>query len=203
MSKEDKFFEALRDFASYAGQAGSILEETAEGRMDVADGFSRTRELKRKCREALGPLTEKMYKAYKDPPLLDAARGTIERIYRMTDVLKDVLGQLDMYEAGETPEEYRLMAKLAGASLSEMEKSLAYTSDISANYMKMEARCRRIYTYEERGDECFRRIMRKLYGDNTSASELVYWKEIFSHLEEVLDACAGTVPLLQKIITRY
>lgn len=69
--------------------------------------------------------------------------------------------------------------------------------------MKMEARCRRIYTYEDRGDDCYRKVMRNLYGEETKAAELVYWKEIFNHLEEVLDAAAGAVPLLQKMITKY
>ncbi|WP_299145461.1 DUF47 domain-containing protein [uncultured Dialister sp.] len=203
MSKEDKFFEALRDFGGYAGRAGFLLEETAEGRMDISDGFKEITDVKKKCRDSFGPLTERMYKAYKDPAQLDAARGLIDRMYRMVDMEKSVLGQLDMTVAGEAPEEYALMARLVSSSFLEMKKILDYTDKISENYMKMEARCRRIYTYEDRGDDCYRKVMRNLYGEETKAAELVYWKEIFDHLEEVLDAAAGAVPLLQKIITKY
>ena len=34
MSKEDKFFESLREFAGYAAQAGAAMNDTAEGRKD-------------------------------------------------------------------------------------------------------------------------------------------------------------------------
>ena len=191
MSKEDKFFETLRDFGGYVGRAGFLLEEAAEGRMDISESFKEISDVKRKCRDSFGPLTERMYKAYKDPAQLDSVRGLVERMYRMVDMTKSVLGQLDM------------TVRLASASLLEMKKILDYTDRISENYMKMEARCRRIYTYEDRGDDCYRKVMRNLYGEKTKAAELVYWKEIFDHLEEVLDAAAGAVPLLQKMITKY
>ncbi|MEE0291908.1 MAG: DUF47 family protein [Dialister sp.] len=203
MSKEDKFFETLRDFGGYVGRVGFLLEEAAEGRMDISESFKEISDVKRKCRDSFGPLTERMYKAYKDPAQLDSVRGLVERMYRMVDMTKSVLGQLDMTVAGEAPEEFSLMVRLVSASLLEMKKILDYTDRISENYMKMEARCRRIYTYEDRGDDCYRKVMRNLYGEETKAAELVYWKEIFDHLEEVLDAAAGAVPLLQKMITKY
>ena len=196
MSKEDKFFESLRDFAGFTGRVGFLLEETAEGRMAVSESYKECSDIKMKCRESYGLLMERMYKAYKDPSQLDNARGLIERMYHIVDISKSILGQLDMAMVGETPEELTLMARLSAASLSELKKIMDYTTDVSEN-------CRRIYTFEERGDDCFRRMMKKLYGSETKAAELVYWKEIFDHLEEVLDASAGTVPLLQKIITRY
>lgn len=185
------------------GRAGFLLEEAAEGRMDISESFKEISDVKRKCRDSFGPLTERVYKAYKDPAQLDSVRGLVERMYRMVDMTKSVLGQLDMTVAGEAPEEFSLMVRLASASLLEMKKILDYTDRISENYMKMEARCRRIYTYEDRGDDCYRKVMRNLYGEETKSAELVYWKEIFDHLEEVLDAAAGAVPLLQKMITKY
>ena len=36
MSKEDKFFESLRDFAGFTGRVGFLLEETAEGKGWIA-----------------------------------------------------------------------------------------------------------------------------------------------------------------------
>lgn len=203
MSKEDKFFESLREFAGYAAQAGAAMNDTAEGRKDPSEGYREAAAMKRNCRDTFGRLTEKMYKAYKNPSELDAVRGIISKIYHSADILKDVLSHMDIVEVGEPPEELPLMARLVSASLEEMKKTLDYTMDVEDNYMKMEARCRRIYTYEERGDECYRQIMKKLYGGEEDVKYLIYWKEIFDQLEEVLDSIAGMVPLLQKIVTHY
>ena len=75
MSKEDKFFERLRDFAGFTGRVGFLLEETAEGRMAVSESYKECFDIKMKCRESYGLLMERMYKAYKDPSQLDNARG--------------------------------------------------------------------------------------------------------------------------------
>lgn len=203
MSKEDKFFESLREFAAYAAQAGAAMNDTAEGRKDPSEGYKEAGAMKRNCRDTFGRLTEKMYKAYKNPSELDAVRGIIAKIYHSVDILKDVLSHMDIVEVGEIPEELPLMSRLVSASLEEMKKNLDYTVDVEDNYMKMEARCRRIYTYEERGDQCYRQIMKRLYGGEEDVKYLVYWKEIFDGLEEVLDSTAGMVPLLQKIVTHY
>lgn len=88
MSKEDKFFESLRDFAGFTGRVGFLLEETAEGRMAVSESYKECSDIKMKCRESYGLLMERMYKAYKDPSQLDNARGLIERMYHIVDISK-------------------------------------------------------------------------------------------------------------------
>ena len=203
MSKEDKFFEALREFAGYAEKAGRLMLEAVEGKKDTEAAYHDVSSLKRDCCVSYGKLTEKMYKAYKDPSDLDVVRGITGRIYKTVGILKDLLSHMELGEVGNPPEEYRLMARLSAEALDEMKKTLDYTVDVGSNYMKMEARCQRIYTFEERGDECCRSAMRKLYNDEAHAVRLIYWKEIFDNLEEVLDASAGMVPLLQKLITHY
>ena len=52
MSKEDKFFESLRDFAGFTGRVGFLLEETAEGRMAVSESYKECSDIKMKCRES-------------------------------------------------------------------------------------------------------------------------------------------------------
>lgn len=79
MSKEDKFFESLREFAGYAAQAGAAMNDTAEGRKDPSEGYREAAAMKRNCRDTFGRLTEKMYKAYKNPSELDAVRGIIPK----------------------------------------------------------------------------------------------------------------------------
>lgn len=200
MSKEDKFFEVLREFVKSVSEAGTILNEVAEGHMDPSEGYKKVSEMKRVCRDNYGRLTEKMYKTYKDPSDLDLVRGIMDRGYSIVGTLKDVLSRLDMVQVGEAPEELRLFARLVSSSLTELKKTLDYTVDISLNYMKMEARCNRIYMHEERGDECFRSCMRKLFGGEDTRY-LIYWKAVFDDLEDALDKTAGMVPLLQKLVT--
>ena len=86
--------------------------------------------------------------------------------------------------------------------MEEIEKIVNYTSDISANYMKMEARCRKIYAFEERGDEIYKDLIRDLFTGEHKPEYIIYWKEILSETEKMLDATAGSVSLLQRLFTR-
>ena len=200
MSKEDNFFEALREFVKSISEAGMVLNEVAEGHTDPSEGYKRVSEIKRICRDSHSRLMEKMYKTYKNPGELDLVRGIIDRGYSIVGTVKDILSRLDMVQVGEAPEEFGLFSRLVCSSLVELKKTMDYTVDIRQNYMKMEARCSRIYNYEERGDECFRSCMRKLFGAE-DAKYLIYWKAVFDDLEEAQDKAAGMVPLFQKLIT--
>ncbi len=200
MSKEDKFFEALRELVKSISEAGMVLNEVAEGHTDPSEGYKRVSEIKRICRDSHSRLMEKMYKTYKNPGELDLVRGIIDRGYSIVGTVKDILSRLDMVQVGVAPEEFGLFSRLVCSSLVELKKTMDYTVDIRQNYMKMEARCSRIYNYEERGDECFRSCMRKLFGAE-DAKYLIYWKAVFDDLEEAQDKAAGMVPLFQKLIT--
>lgn len=201
-AKEEKFFSALRDLFSREAEAGAAVSAVFAGRKDPAAGYAEVRTAKRDVREDFEALVEKMYKAYKEPSTKDRARGILYRSYQALDSLKDILSLMKILQVGETPEELAEMAELAGAALLEMKKIMDYTVDVDANYMKMEARCRKIYTYEERGDDLRGECLRRLLSGDKTASYIVYWKEILDHLEEVLDNVAGIVPLLQKILVR-
>ena len=68
--------------------------------------------------------------------------------------------------------------------------------------MKMEARCRKIYVFEERGDEFYREEIRRLFTEKLPAAYVIYWKDILMDTERMLDAAAGAATLLQKLFVQ-
>ena len=107
-----------------------------------------------------------------------------------------------MYNVETTPREFSSMVMLVRDALLEMKKVLDYTGDVAANYMKMEARCRKIYVFEERGDEFYREEIRRLFTEKQSAAYMIYWKDILVDVERMLDAAAGAATLLQKLFVQ-
>ena len=88
----------------------------------------------------------------------------------------DELYQLKKEE--KKPEGIVLMAKLNKHAVIELVKIINYTVDVTANYMKMEARCQKIYSMEERGDDTYRETLSDLFYKNNDVMYALRWKEI-------------------------
>ena len=199
-NKEDKFLEALRLFTNEVCEAGQAADGALRGTGDMSNALERVAQAKRNCRDKRETLTEKLYKVYKGTGKMTEARSFISKAYGVVNQLKELLYLLDTVQVGQMPEELRALSELMGAALLEMQKIMAYTVDVKANFMKIEARSRKIYTLEERGDTCIRECLRLFYGGNQDPMYVLYWKDIMHGLEQILDGVAGMVMPLQKMV---
>ena len=185
-NKEGKFFEQLGMLAENAYEAGEVFQRITEGKMETEDGVDAVHAIKKRARASLGKLYERMYKVYKDPAEIEFARGFIGKMYGIIDVIHEVVDRFTLYNVETTPREFSSMVMLVRDALLEMKKVLDYTGDVAANYMKMEARCRKIYVFEERGDEFYREEIRRLFTEKQSAAYMIYWKDILVDMERML-----------------
>lgn len=200
-NKEIRFYESLREYAAYCGRAGVVLDDVMAGNLTAEEGFEALRNVKRDARRSQAVLLERMFKAFKNPIRLSEVRVLLSKFDSIINIIKDALNQMTIYEKEEIPEGIHTMAHLIHYALDEIVKVVNYTEDIEVNLMKMEARCQRIYNMEERGDSVCRETLKDLFYGNHDPLYVVRWKEILQDLEQVLDSTAGTVPLLQRMMS--
>lgn len=198
-NKEEKFWEALRGFMDEVYEASQVAGAVTLGQRDTMSGLAELSDKKRQGRDARDRVLERVYKAYKTPAEMAMAQVLVEKGYRVLDHLKSLMQLLDTVQIGEAPKEIEPLTELMQGAIEEMKKIMEYTTDRSGNAMKIEARCRRIYTYEERGDAYAKEAMQYLYGQNQNPMALLYWKDVVDHLEQILDSTAGMVEPLQRL----
>ena len=201
-SKEEKFFNDLSLFCRELNKAGAAFEKVNCGKMDAEEGRAIISDSKKKLRNSMTPLLERVYKVYKKPAEIDFAKIFLFKAYGIINGMNEVIIRLSVCPLDEPPKNFEKITELVRDALEEIEKIVNYTSDISANYMKMEARCRKIYAFEERGDEIYKDLIRDLFTGEYKPEYIIYWKEILSETEKMLDATAGSVSLLQRLFTR-
>ena len=155
-SKEEKFFNDLSLFCRELNKAGAAFEKVNCGKMDAEEGRAIISDSKKKLRNSMTPLLERVYKVYKNPAEIDFAKIFLFKAYGIINGMNEVITRLSVCPLDEPPKNFEKITELVRDALEEIEKIVNYTSDISANYMKMEARCRKIYAFEERGDEIYR-----------------------------------------------
>lgn len=201
-NKEEKFFKSLSLFCGEGNKAGIIFTKMSRGDMDEEAAGEEIHRIKKKMRNSMNLLFEKVYKVYKKPAEIDFAKTFLLKIYGVVNGMDEIAIQLSVCSMGEVPTNFAKMTELLTNSLEEIQKIVNYTSDISANYMKMEARCRKIYAFEERGDEIYKEMLSTLFIGEHEPVYIIYWKDILSETEKMLDDSAGSISLLQRLFIR-
>lgn len=202
-AREEKFFELLRQHTGICAEAGHVCFCTLSGEISGEEGCRQIQALKKDERLTALRIREKLYKTFHNPAEREDVRILADKLDFVVNKMKEVVNCLYMYLAEKPPKGIETLMELAERALTEIKKMTEYTIDIKGNYLKMEARCQKILAYEERGDSCYREEMSRFFRDNQDPLYVIRWKDIMTGIEEVLDACAGIVPVFQKISTKY
>lgn len=201
--KEEKIFELLRQHTDLCAEAGHVCFRALSGEISSEEGYKQIQMLKKEERTAVLRVREKTYKTFHNPAEREDVRILADKLDFAINKMKEVMNCLCMYLAEKPPRGIETLMELADSALTEIKKMADYTVDIKENYLKMEARCQKILSYEERGDLCYREEMSRFFRENKDPLYIIRWKDIMTGIEEILDASAGIVPVFQKISTRY
>jgi len=64
-------------------------------------------------------------------------------------------------------------------------------------------RCVEINRLENMGDSLFRSAMAELFDDSVDLAGLIKWREIYTHLESVIDRCEDIANILEGVAIKY
>ena len=64
-------------------------------------------------------------------------------------------------------------------------------------------RCVEINRLENMGDSLFRSAMAELFDDSADLAGLIKWREIYTHLESVIDRCEDIANILEGVAIKY
>jgi len=64
-------------------------------------------------------------------------------------------------------------------------------------------RCVEINRLENMGDSVFRSAMAELFEDSADLAGLIKWREIYKHMESVIDRCEDIANILEGVAIKY
>ena len=64
-------------------------------------------------------------------------------------------------------------------------------------------RCVEINRLENMGDSVFRSAMAELFDDSADFADLIKWREIYKHMESVIDRCEDIANILEGVAIKY
>jgi predicted phosphate transport protein (TIGR00153 family) len=94
------------------------------------------------------------------------------------------------------------LADIVVQAVAEVEKAVSEMHDRIGRKQLLK-RCVEINRLENIGDNVYRSAMAELFDDSTNYNSLIKWREIYNHMESVIDRCEDIANILEGVAIKY
>ena len=94
------------------------------------------------------------------------------------------------------------LADIVVQAVAEVEKAVSEMHD-RVGRKQLLKRCVEINRLENIGDNVYRSAMAELFDDSANYNSLIKWREIYNHMESVIDRCEDIANILEGVAIKY
>lgn len=201
--KEEKFFSMLDEHAQFCYEAATLLKEAMDGEIEKEDALERISVLEGKANELVQETLTRLQKTFITPMDREDIQQLIDQLDLTIDSIKEIMDKMCMYQIGEATEGARALTTIAAKAIKEIRKSISYMSNLKKNYLKVEARSKKVLALEQAGDDLYHTEMANLFKECKDPIEIIKWKEILQAVEDVVDECEDLVITFRRVVLKY
>ncbi len=107
-----------------------------------------------------------------------------------------------LYKVQHPTRRAKEMADIALQTVTEVEKAVSEVHDRNGRKQLLK-RCVEINRLENTGDSVYRSAMAELFDDSTDVASMIKWREIYDHMESVIDRCEDIANILEGVAIKY
>lgn len=107
-----------------------------------------------------------------------------------------------LYKIGRPTQRAKEMVDIVVQAVVEVESAVSEIHD-RVGRKQLLNRCVEINRLENMGDSVFRSAMAELFDDSTDFAGLIKWREIYKHMESVIDRCEDIANILEGVAIKY
>jgi len=107
-----------------------------------------------------------------------------------------------LYKVERPTNRAKEMVDIVVQAVAEVERAVSEIHD-RIGRKKLLNRCVEINRLENIGDNVFRSAMAELFDDSADFGNLIKWREIYTHMESVIDRCEDIANILEGVSLKY
>ncbi|HXX33947.1 MAG TPA: DUF47 domain-containing protein [Thermodesulfobacteriota bacterium] len=107
-----------------------------------------------------------------------------------------------LYKVESPTNRAKELAELVVQAVVEVEKAISEMHDRIGRKQLLK-RCVEINRLENLGDSVYRSAMAELFDDSANYATLIKWREIYNHMESVIDRCEDIANILEGVAIKY
>jgi len=120
----------------------------------------------------------------------------------VTDFIHAAADAMLLYKVERPTRRAKELAEIAVQAVAEVEKAVSEMND-RAGRNRLLKRCVEINRLENIGDTVYRSAMAELFDDSADMAGLIKWREIYDHMESVIDRCEDIANTLEGVSIKY
>ncbi|MFZ5626450.1 MAG: DUF47 domain-containing protein [Bacillota bacterium] len=197
------YFELFSKNGQAISQAARILKETVNDMSKLETNMATLKRIESEGDEITRQLLDELNSALITP--FDR-----EDVFRLAQFLDDILDyiyctadRMILYRATEPTQCVKELAEVLADVCARVEKAVCLLNKVSANQEEIVKLCREINSLESRGDAIFRAGIQSLFDTAKDPMDFIRWKEIYEHMEHLLDLCEDVGDVLKGVVLKY
>ncbi len=120
----------------------------------------------------------------------------------VTDFIHAAADAMLLYKVERPTHRAKELVGIAVQAVTEVEKAVSEMHD-RIGRKKLLKWCVEINRLENMGDRLYRSAMAELFDDSADIAGLIKWREIYNHMESVIDRCEDIANILEGVAIKY
>lgn len=129
-----------------------------------------------------------------------------EDIYQLTvllddilDILEEIATLLHIYNIEKPDEGILNLTDISFECIKEVDKAIMHLN----NFGDIRKHIIHIHTIEKRGDKEYIKCLSQLFKTNTNIMDVIKLKDIYDHLESLIDKCKNVANVIDNIVVKH
>lgn len=201
--KEEKFFSLLDQHATLSYEAAELLSQAINGEVAKETALEIIDALADQADALVMETMKRLQKTFITPMDREDIQQLIDQLDAAIDNISEIMDKMCMYQVGEATDGAKKMATITAKAMKEIRKSIGYMKDLKKNYLKVEARSKKVLKLEQDCDDLYHEEMANLFKNCKDPIEIIKWKEILQSVEDVTDDCEDLVVTFRRVVLKY
>jgi len=120
----------------------------------------------------------------------------------VTDFIHAAADAMLLYKVERPTHRAKELVDIVVQAVAEVEKAVSEIHDRIGRKQVLK-RCVEINRLENMGDSVFRSAMAELFNNSADFAGLIKWREIYEHMESVIDRCEDIANILEGVAIKY
>jgi len=200
--REAKFFDLFESMAAHLATAAGEMLDLLTNYEDVSAKVGRLKDLEHEADQVTHKIIAELHTTFVTP--LDR-----EDIALLAHSLDDIMDMMDgaasallLYHIPEPTEQARGLGRILVAQIDEIIKALPRLRHRSQMKGILE-HCVEINRLENEADQVIRRALAELFDNESSATDIIKWREIYEHLENAADRGEDVANVLEGVVLKH
>ncbi|GAV22253.1 DUF47 domain-containing protein [Carboxydothermus pertinax] len=201
--KKPIFFELFSQSAKYVVDGAEVLVRAVNSPYSAQENLQDLKAIESRGDEVTRNLLDKLDKSFSTPMDREDIMKIAANLDDILDFIYATYLKMVLYDAINPTQTALKMVEVIKKVAHQVYDAVKLLDNVPAHHEKLIELCMEINRLESVGDEIFQEGTSYLFKNVHDPIELIKWKEIYEHIEELLDLCEDLGDLIKGVVLKY